>query len=165
MRDHHIGAEIIKGAVAGAVATLAMSQVTNWLYEHEDPQAREREDRVRAGVPSSARAAEKAAALVNVRLSERQRTRAASAVHWATGLSAGITYALMRRQWQGAASGKGLGYGAGFFLVVDELMNPLLGLTPGPGAFPWQAHARGLAGHLAFGVTAELVLEGLDRVA
>ena len=48
---------------------------------------------------------------------------------------------------------------------IDELLNPVLGLTPGPLAFPWQTHARGLGGHLAFGVATELVLEGLDRVA
>ncbi|MCA1673436.1 MAG: DUF1440 domain-containing protein, partial [Actinobacteria bacterium] len=59
----------------------------------------------------------------------------------------------------------GLAFGTGFSLLVDELMNPLLGLTPGPRAFPWQAHARGLGGHLAFGATTELVLEGFDRVA
>jgi hypothetical protein len=48
-------------------------------------------------------------------------------------------------------------------MMVDELLNPVLGLTPGPLAFPWQTHARGLGGHLAFGLTTELVLEGLDR--
>ena len=31
---------------------------------------------------------------------------------------------------------------------VDEGLNPALGLTPGPDRFPWQAHARGLAGHM-----------------
>ena len=43
-------------------------------------------------------------------------------------------------------------------------MNPVLGLTPGPMAFPWQAHARGLAGHLAYGVTSNAVLDAVDRV-
>lgn len=165
MRDNHIGTDIIKGAVAGAVATWMMSRVTTWLYEHEDRLAREREDRVRGGVSPSARAAEKAAALVNVQLSDQQRARAATGVHWATGISTGVTYALLRRQRRGVAAGKGLAFGAAFFLTLDELLNPLLGITPGPRAYPWQAHARGLAGHLAYGITTELVLEGLDRVA
>jgi hypothetical protein len=43
-------------------------------------------------------------------------------------------------------------------------MNPVLGLTPGPTAFPCQTHARGLSGHLVFGLV-EVMLEGLDRVA
>ena len=165
MRDNDIGVDIIKGAVAGAVATWTMSQVTTWMYEHEDRQAREHEDSVRAGVLPSERAAEKVAALVNVELSKQDRARIAQGIHWATGISTGIAYALLRRQSRGVSAAKGLPFGAGFFLVLDELLNPLLGLTPGPRAYPWQAHARGLAGHLAFGMTTELVLEGLDRVA
>jgi hypothetical protein len=48
---------------------------------------------------------------------------------------------------------------------MDELVNPVLGLTPGPAAFPWQAHARGLGGHLAFGAANDTALRALDRVA
>jgi uncharacterized membrane protein YagU involved in acid resistance len=47
---------------------------------------------------------------------------------------------------------------------MDELMNPLLGFTPGPQAFPWQAHARGLGGHVVFGLATEGVLQVLDRM-
>ncbi len=71
----------------------------------------------------------------------------------------------MRKRWPAAALLKGLPFGAAFFVVVDEFVNVALGLTPGPRAFPWQAHARGLGGHLTFDATSELVLEGLDRVA
>ena len=44
-------------------------------------------------------------------------------------------------------------------------MVPALGLTPGPTAFPWQAHARGLVGHLTFGTVTDGTLRLLDRVA
>lgn len=165
MRDSHIGLDIVKGAIAGAAATWLMGQVTTRMYAREDRQAREREDRARGGVSAYERAAEKGAALVNVQLPETTRGQVGNAVHWATGIGAGITYALLRRRWDGVTAGKGLPFGTAFFLTVDELMNPLLGLTPGPQAFPWQAHARGLGGHLTFGLTTELVLEGLDRVA
>lgn len=50
-------------------------------------------------------------------------------------------------------------------LLVDEAATPALGLTPGPTAFPWQTHARGLAGHLAYGVATETALDVLDRAA
>jgi hypothetical protein len=163
--NRHIGVDIIKGAIAGAAATWFMGQVTTWMYEHEDRQAREREDRARGGVPAYERAAEKAADLADVRLSKKARSQVGNGIHWATGIAAGVAYAVLRRQWRGAASGKGLPFGTAFFLTVDELMNPLLGFTPGPQAFPWQAHARGFGGHLAFGPTSELILEGLDRVA
>jgi hypothetical protein len=42
--------------------------------------------------------------------------------------------------------------------------NALLRLTPGPAAFPWQTHARGLAGHLAFGVVADTPLDVAEAV-
>jgi uncharacterized membrane protein YagU involved in acid resistance len=76
-----------------------------------------------------------------------------------------MKYAVLRRRWPATAAGFGLPFGVGLFLTVDELMNPLLGLTPAPPAFPWQTHARGLAGHVVFGVANHLVLRGLDRVA
>jgi hypothetical protein len=43
------------------------------------------------------------------------------------------------------------------WLVADEGAVPALGLTPGPRAFPWQTHARGLAAQLVFGLVAETV--------
>jgi hypothetical protein len=163
--NSHIGVDVIKGAIAGAAATWLMGQVTTWLYEHEDRQAREREDRARRGVTAYERAAEKAAELAHVRLSQEERGQVGTAIHWATGIAAGAAYAVLRRRWRGVAAAKGLPFGTAFFLTLDEVVNPLLGLTPGPQAFPWQAHARGLGGHLAFGFTSELILERLDRVA
>ena len=165
MRDSHIGHDVVKGAIAGAAATWLMGQFTAWMYEREDREAREREDRARGGIAAYERAAEKGADLLNVQLSEKARGQVGNAIHWATGVGAGITYALLRRRWDGIAAGKGLPFGTAFFLAVDELVNPLLGFTPGPAAFPWQAHARGLGGHLTFGLTTALVLDGLDRVA
>jgi len=48
---------------------------------------------------------------------------------------------------------------------MDEIGNVALGLTPGPRAFPWQAHARGLAGHLVLGLAAEGVMQAADLAA
>jgi hypothetical protein len=167
MKDQHCStsSDLIKGAIAGAVATWALGQVTTWLYKRERPDARAQEERARGGVSAYERAAEKAASQMDLALSDTTRERAGSAIHWATGITAGALYAVARRRWQPVGMTGGLPFGAGFFLAMDELMNPVLGLTPGPGAFPWQAHARGLAGHLAFGATTEFMLKGLDRVA
>jgi len=159
------GLDLVKGAIAGAVATWVLGQVTTLVYERERSDAREREERVRAGVSAYERAAEKVASQADVSLSDSARQRAGSAIHWATGITAGALYAVARKRWYPVARTGGLPFGAGFFLAIDEVMNPVLGLTPGPAVFPWQAHARGLAGHLAFGATTELVLTGLDRVA
>ncbi len=160
-----IAGEIVKGAVAGAAATWVMTQATTWMYEYEDERAKQRENEVRGDRTAYETAAEKAARLAGVELSNEQRAQGGTAIHWATGIAAGAAYAVLRRRWPATAAAVGLPFGAAFYLVVDELMNPLLGLTPGPQAFPWQAHARGLGGHLVFGLANDLVLDGLDRVA
>ncbi len=64
----------------------------------------------------------------------------------------------------GADAAGGLVFGLAFWLLIDEGANVALGLTPGPAEFPWQAHARGLAGHLVFGVATEAALALADRV-
>ena len=158
-------ADLLKGAIAGAVATWLMNQATTWMYEHESDDAKQRENEARGGRTAYERAAERAASAAGMALSEEQRNQAGTAIHWGTGIAAGALYAVLRKRRPAIAAANGLPFGIGFFLIVDELLNPLLSLTPGPQAFPWQTHARGLGGHLAFGATTELVLEGLDRVA
>lgn len=157
--------DLVKGAIAGVAATWVMGQVTALLYEHESEQAREREDAARGNRTAYGVAAEKAAGAVDVELSEAQRQRAGAAIHWVLGAGAGAAYGLLRNRLPGADAGAGLVFGSAFWLAIDEGANYALGLTPGPTAFPWQTHARGLAGHLVFGLSAEAALRLLDQVA
>jgi hypothetical protein len=165
MSGRDVAWDLVKGAIAGAAATWLMDRATTWMYEHESDRAKAREGEASGGASAFERVAERGAAAVGATLDDDQRARAGTAIHWATGIMAGAAYAVLRRRWSGVTALKGLPFGAGFFLVVDEIMNPLLGFTPGPSAYPWQTHARGLGGHLAFGIANELVLDGLDRVA
>jgi uncharacterized membrane protein YagU involved in acid resistance len=71
----------------------------------------------------------------------------------------GAVYAVLRRRVPWASLGFGTLYGALFWLAVDEAANTVLGLTPPPGEFPWEAHARGLGGHLVYGVATEAGLK------
>lgn len=162
-RKHTI-INLIAGAGAGAVATWVMGKVTTWLYEGESIGARELEDAARGGKTAYASAAEKIADATDVEITDEQRDTAGAGIHWALGVAGGAAYALARKRWPEVGSMYGVAFGLGFFLVFDELLNPVLGLTPGPAAFPWQAHARGLAGHLAYGVANHAVLDVVDRV-
>jgi hypothetical protein len=164
-RDDGFGTDVVKGAIAGLAATWVMGKVTTAFYERQDDSAREREERVRGGKTAYTSAAEKLADRVGISVSEEKLKKAGELLHWGLGMDAGISYALARRKIGAVGRLKGLGFGSVFWLVVDEVANPLLGLTKGPRAFPWQAHARGLAGHLAFGVTTFVALELLDRVS
>jgi hypothetical protein len=164
MGDGDLLASMATGALAGAAATWVMGQVTSYLYEREDKQARQMEDDARGGKTAYGVAAEKAAGVVGRELSEDERKRIGSAIHWALGAGAGAVYGAARGRLAGADAAGGLVFGLAFWLLIDEGANVALGLTPGPAEFPWQAHARGLAGHLVFGVATEAALALADRV-
>jgi uncharacterized membrane protein YagU involved in acid resistance len=97
-------------------------------------------------------------------LDEEREKQLGSALHWGLGVGAGALYGAIRRRVPGIAIGQGTAFGTAFWLVIDEAANALLRLTPGPAAFPWQTHARGLAGHLAFGIVADTVLDVAEAV-
>ena len=162
---HGVGRDLVKGAIAGAVATWVMGKVTSYLYEHEDRVARQEEDDVRGGRTAYEVAAEKAAAVTGTTLHTRRRQELGSAIHWALGMGAGATYAVLRRRVQGLGSGAGTAFGTAFWAFLDEGLVPALGLTPGPRAFPRQTHARGFVGHLTFGTVTDGTLRLLDRIA
>jgi hypothetical protein len=162
---HGIGRDLLKGAVAGAVATYVMGRVTSYLYEHEDREARHAEDQARGGRTAYEVAAEKVASSAGTSLEPRRRRELGSAIHWAMGIGAGAAYAVLRRRVQGLGSAAGTAFGTGFWAFLDEGLVPALGLTPGPRAFPWQTHARGFVGHLTFGTVTDGTLRLLDRVA
>ena len=147
-RKRSLGRELAKGAVAGAIATAAMDIATRLLREQEDPTTRRREQRAGGGMAVEAAA----------------RPAPARALHWALGIGAGAVYAALRPRFAGFDLGRGLGFGTGFWLVVDETVTPLLGMSGTPGAFPWQTHVRGFAGHLIFGAITDSTLDALDRV-
>jgi hypothetical protein len=157
--------DVVAGALAGAAATWVMNRATTILYERENRQARQREDAARGGRTAYEIAAEKAAGMAGRELSEAQRKSLGTAVHWGLGIAAGVTYALLRRRVPRAAEAQGMAFGAAFWLLVDEGLTPTVGLTPGPRAFPWQTHVRGLVGHLVYGVVADTTLDLLERAA
>jgi hypothetical protein len=157
--DRSILTDLIDGAIAGAVATWVMGKVTTFLYEKESPSARRREESARQGRTAFGAAAERLADVAGTTLSDDQRQRYGKGIHWALGTGAGALYGILRDRLPDRALARGLTFGTMFWLIVDEGANPALGLTPGPMAFPWQAHARGLAGHLAFGAVADATLD------
>jgi hypothetical protein len=157
--------DVVKGAVAGAAATIAMEQLNAWLYKQESREAQERYEEVTQGRYVPDRTAEKVDELLHLNLSQEQRRAVAMTSHYLVGVGAGVAYALARRRIPQAAWGRGLAFGLAFFAFFDETLTWLTGLAEAPQRYPWQAHARSLAGHMAYGVTADAALEAFDRVA
>ena len=171
--------DVVFGAFAGGIAGWAMQQVTGSFYTHEGKKVKKQEKETRrkelpsgpvveqdalSGISGGgAVAVEKVARVTGQALSDKERQKLAYRVQYGLSISAGTAYALLRHRLPRIAGGYGLAFGVLFWLFADEVANPLLGLTPPPDDFPWQTHARGLAGHLAFGFVTETVLKIMDR--
>ena len=157
--------DTVKGVIAGVLATWVLDLVTNWMYQREPQHARQQEDRARHGRTTYEAAAERTAELLGRTLSDRERQRLGTAIHWALGIGAGVAYSTFAREIPAFRKAGGAAFGTTFWAGVDEGLVSLLGLTPPPRAFPWETHARGLAGHLAFGIVTDRTLRVLDAVA
>jgi hypothetical protein len=162
--NDHLIKNLARGAIAGAAATWVMGKVTTLLYEREATSARDTEDQARNGKTSFGVAAEKIARLTGTQLTKEQRQQYGTTLHWMLGISASAAYAILRNRLSSAGLARGLLFGTAFWLLMDEGAVYALGLTPGPTKFPWQTHARGLAGHLVFGTVADSALATLSAV-
>ena len=139
-----------------AIASKVLSQF-NTLAE----ETKEREKKASGGKTAYENAAEKGAKVAGRRLDEDERKKIGSAIHWTVGVSSGAMYGLLRNRSRHVGFGSGLAYGLATYLAIDEGLLSAMKLTPPPDAFPWQTHARGLAGHLILG----LLLDGTFDVA
>jgi hypothetical protein len=164
-RKTNVGTNVLKGAIAGVVATWTLDRVTSYMYEHEAQPQRQREDRARRGRTAYESAAEKIGSMLGRRLTENERQRLGVAIHWLLGIGAGVAYGTFARKIPAFRRAGGAAFGTAFWAAIDEGLTAFLGLTPPPKAFPWQTHARGAAGHLAYGLAAEQTLRLLDAVA
>jgi len=157
---------LVKGAIPGAAGVWVMDKVGWALWNREDSRALAQEESARAGGMDPAHAlANKVANFAGVTLAPAQPHPAGIAVHYALGIVPGMLYGVFRGRVKGLAAGRGLLYGLGLFLVLDEAMARALRLAGSPTAYPWQAHARGLASHLVLGAVTDGTLGVLDRAA
>jgi hypothetical protein len=135
-----------------------MDKVTTAFYNAEPKHVRTLEDNVRGGTTAYGRAAERVAHAMGRDLTRQSRERLGGGIHWALGISTGALYGLLRSRVSASHVAWGLAFGTAWWLLVDETATAALGLTPGPREFPWQTHARGLVGHLAYGAVADRAL-------
>ena len=145
------------GAGAGAIATWPRGKATTYLLAKEPRSVRTAENKARGNRTAYGVAAQKVAMASGRKLSVKDRERYGKNIHWALGIGAGAAYGVVRERLPGGLA-RGLLFGATFWLLTDEGIVYLLGLTPGPTHFPWQTHARGLAGHLMFGAVADATM-------
>jgi len=80
------------------------------------------------------------------------KRRLSQGFHVGYGLVAAGLWSAFRGQRDHWAVLEGLAFGAGLWLLVDELAIPLLGLSDKPSEYHTSHHISGLAQHLAFGL-------------
>lgn len=97
-------------------------------------------------------------------LQKSEKEPAGTAVHYAFGTMTGGLYGALAEVTPQVTTAAGLPFGAGFWLLADEITVPLLGLSKGPAAYPVSTHAYSLASHLVYGLTTELSRRALRRV-
>ena len=104
---------------------------------------------------------QKAAQQLGVTVSEENQKAWETAIKTVLVMSTGAAYVATARRWPLGWLAGGLVFGTLFWLVEDEGVGPLMGLSGDNTKYPLEAHLRGLAAHAAFGVTAALVAKTL----
>jgi putative membrane protein len=97
-------------------------------------------------------------------LQESEKQPAGAAVHYAFGTLSGGLYGALAEVTPQVTTAAGLPFGAGFWLLADEISVPLLGLSKGPTEYPVSTHVYSLASHLVYGMTAEFSRRAVRRV-
>lgn len=159
-----LGPALLKGAVAGAAATVALDRLDWFMWNNLSPETRQRTRSVRPdGLDPGHVIARKAARAMGTEIEPRGRDNqhpAGVAVHLALGMAPALACAALRDRTPSLTAGGGTLFGLGLFVIQDEGMNTVSGLGARPSEYPWQAHARGLIAHLVYGA----VLEGTMRL-
>jgi len=155
MSESRPGRDLARGLVVGLCATQALDWISILIYDGEARATRAKEDRARGHRHAYEVAVQRLARYAGYRLEGEPLARWSWRFHKTFGVLSGVAYLGLRRAFPRLRRGCGLAFGTAFFLIGDELMMPLLRLTPGPLAFSWKVHARGAAAHLAYGVVAE----------
>jgi hypothetical protein len=161
----NVGVDMVLGALAGAAGVWVMDRVGWAMYDREDPAALAQEHRARPGGRDVAHAmVTEFGEVTGADVPTEQPNAAGLAVHYGLGMVPGALYGAARHDLPGLRAGNGALYGLGLFVMNDEVAAPLMGVASGPGAYPWQAHVRGLISHVVLGVVTESVLKLFDRM-
>lgn len=153
------------GAAAGTVGTVVLDKVDWFLWDREDPASKQRTQAVRPhGKPPADVLVERAEETIGVEVDEATNQKLGVATHYAIGIAPAVGYALFRDRLPVQGVARGALYGLGLWAMQDEVLNSVTGLGARPQQYPWQAHARGLAAHLAYGVATELALNAAEHM-
>lgn len=164
-KDKQLLMDAAAGAVAGAAAVWVMDQVSQYMLDHENEQARRQEAEARPeGDPDPAhKLVQEVAEATGTQVEPQQPSALGVGLHYLLGMGPGAVYGILGHRSKLVGSTYGLGYGLILFLLQDEAINTMLKTAGKPSEYPKQAHFRGLVAHLALGYTTDRLLRFFDR--
>jgi len=180
----NLDSEPWKGLAAGAIAGLAATWVMTRFQElserleqvHPGDEPRNPQHSAKRGTPESAEGSEQgedatvkaadrlAREVLHHPLSKAEKKKAGPAMHYGFGTLTGAAYGALAEIVPAVTRGAGAPFGTAVWLGADEITIPLLKLAGPPWEHPPSVHARALAAHLVYGVTAEGMRRLLRRI-
>ena len=155
--------DIVIGLVAGIVATKVTDLAQGPLQRATPDYEKEREPDT-PDESAAMTAARKAVELADIKAAEDDLKIFKTAIHYGLGAGWGSLYGFLRCNTDLSAASAGVVTGTALSLIVDEVLNPLLNITPPAQAYPASSHLRGLAAHLVYGIVVAAVGESLHRL-
>ena len=153
--------DIMKGTIAGVAGGLLASLIMEQFQALWTKAASSLQNKSQTASPEKPATVQAADAvseqLTGHKLPPEQQDAAGEAVHYTMGAASGAIYGLVSELIPLATIGNGGVFGAAVFLLADEVSVPALGLSKSPSETPITTHAYGLASHLIYGWTTELV--------
>jgi hypothetical protein len=147
---------------AGYVATKITDRAQRALWRATPEAEKEREPQVEHG--SSARsAAHLLCTWCHVEPTESRVSLVKDCVHYGLGMAWGSVYGILRRRNHVRPVPAALITGISLSLVIDEALNPALGITPPATAYPASSHLRGLLTHVIYGIAVAAAAEVMHR--
>lgn len=153
-----------KTASAGALAGLAASWVMNQFQSLWAKAAKELSTNSGTGQESGGEgedATVKTAEALSHKLfchelAGEEKKWAGPVVHYSFGTLVGAVYGVLAESVPATRAGSGAVYGTIVWLVADEIGVPVFGLSKPSWEAPASSHARALASHLVYGISADL---------
>ncbi|MDQ3256885.1 MAG: DUF1440 domain-containing protein [Acidobacteriota bacterium] len=143
-----------------------MDQVSGYLYELEDEGTRKYEENLRGNeYPPEVLAEKISETVAGAELDKETKQKYGNMVHWGYGIMWGGLFGALRDRAPLVGTANGVGFGTGLWLIGDEVMMPLMGLSPSSTKFPWQNHARAAVNHVAYGATLGLTYGLLRKLS
>lgn len=152
--------DMAAGAAAGVLGGMALGGTAQVLYDLASPKDVALEQAIEPRNPFIV-LAQRLEGAAGIEKDERREKLFETAVITVVSASSGALYAAAARKWSLGWLAGGAVFGALFWAIEDEGLGTAMNLAGDNSKYPLEAHLRGLAAHVAFGV----VTAGLLKAA